>query len=831
MLVCLVVFWDQGSCPALTLLVYNNNDSGPGSFRQALADNRGLGGGSTVIFSNIVSGTIRLLGGELVISNDVTIVGPGAGSLVIDGNRASRIFNLSGNADVNISGLAVTGGRPPGLSAGGGILQSSGTLALTDCLVRGNSIDHGDGGGLYVGGTALLSRCTFTENNCYVGGGIENVGTLAAVNCTVSGNSGFIAAGGIMSYGVLQLTNCTISGNTSSGGLVEVSGVYSQNTTLRNTIIAGNTGTGNPDVYGTFESQGYNLIGAANGATGFTAIGDQVGTTNAILNARLLPLGLYGGSTLTMPPGPGSPAIDQGNSLGVADDQRGRPRPIDHPGIINATLGDGCDIGAVEVGLVVTTTDDSVAGSLRQVILAASANENSIVFATNVVGTITLTDGVLGVSKDLNIIGPGARQLTISGNNNGDLFEILSGNASISGLTLANGRKVGTAGVLESNGAEARGGGLFNQATLALSGCVLSNNVVIGGQGGPAGLGSAGGGGNGLGGAIANIGTLTMVDCHLISNSASGGGGGVAMSGGFDGNGGQAYGGGIYSAGPLTLVRCTLSQNSANGGAGGGGVGSGSGGGLYNDASATLTTCTVAGNSAGGSAFDFGGGIFQNGTQLTLLGSTVAGNQADYGGGLYLSAPTDIGDTILAQNSAGSSPDCSGTINSRDYNLIGNTSGATVVGAMGHNITEQNPQLGPLADNGGPTPTMVLLAGSPALDRGHSLGQTTDQRGAPRIFDFAGVVDAGGGDGSDMGAFEQASPRLRVRQGGGDIVVSWPSYYGNFSVQSVAKVSAPDGWISLPGTPAISGNEYRFIAPISGGEFFRLKSRPGSAKE
>ena len=810
---------------AATLLVHSKSDAGPGTLRQAIADNIGLGGGSTIVFSNTVTGTI-LLGTELVISNNVTIIGPGADSLVVSGNGVGRVFNLAGTATINISGLTITGGTTSFAGSGGGIFQQSGTLILTGCVVTGNAIDHGNGAGMYAGGTVLASRCTFSVNACYIGGGIYNDGSFTAINCTVAGNSGAIAAGGILSYGTLSLTSCTISGNRCSGGLIPIAGVYSGYiTTIRNTIIAGNTGTANPDCMGVFTSQGYNLIGAANGSTGFNGIGDQTGSTNALLNAQLLPLANYGGSTPTMLPAPGSPALDQGTSAGLAIDQRGRPRPADNPNIINATLGDGSDIGAVEVGFGVTTTNDTVAGSLRQSILLANSNESLITFASNVVGTLTLTNGALVISKDLAIVGPGARVLTLSAGTNGHVFEVLSGTVSMSGLTMANGRYVGNSGGFEQNGAEARGGGIFNQTTLTLNSCVLSNNMVIGGQGGPTGSGFAGGGGNGLGGAIANIGTLTLADCYFVGNTASGGLGGAASSGGSDGNGGQGYGGGIYTFGPLTIVRCALAQNNAAGGGGGGGSGSGSGGGLYNDGSITVSTSTIASNSASGSPFDFGGGIYHNGSSLALRGATIAGNQADFGGGLYLGAAADLGDTILANNVAGSAPDCSGTIASSDYNLILNVSGVTITGSTDHNILLQDPQLGPLRDNGGLAPTMAPLASSPVLDKGKNFGPATDQRGAPRPFDFASIPNAGSGDGSDIGAFELGSPQLVLQMAGTAAVLSWPYYYGDFLVQGAATTTSSNAWAAVSGTPSVSGSQYVLTnSPVAGVKFFRLKS-------
>src|SRR5689334_5557740 len=86
---------------AATLLVYNNNDTGAGSLRQAIADNRALGGGSTVIISNTVSGTITLASSELRVTNDITIQGPGAKVLVLSGANTHSVFSLD-NANVQI---------------------------------------------------------------------------------------------------------------------------------------------------------------------------------------------------------------------------------------------------------------------------------------------------------------------------------------------------------------------------------------------------------------------------------------------------------------------------------------------------------------------------------------------------------------------------------------------------------------------------------------------------------------------------------------------------------------------------------------------------------
>jgi hypothetical protein len=111
--------------------------------------------------------------------------------------------------------------------------------------------------------------------------------------------------------------------------------------------------------------------------------------------------------------------------------------------------------------------------------------------------------------------------------------------------------------------------------------------------------------------------------------------------------------------------------------------------------------------------------------------------------------------TIVANNAAGAGPDIRtfGPPSALDtsFSLIENTADATLTGAP--SITGVDPKLGPLADNGGPTPTMALLAGSPALDMGSATGP--DQRGAPRPFDLKGIPLAAGGNAADIGAYER----------------------------------------------------------------------------
>jgi hypothetical protein len=108
--------------------VTNNNDSGPGSLRQAIFDADNSNTGDTILFVG-VSGTITLTLGTLVIEHSLTISGPGASTLAVSGGGTSQVFVIKSGATVSISGLTIENGFTSTLN-GGGILISGGTLTL-----------------------------------------------------------------------------------------------------------------------------------------------------------------------------------------------------------------------------------------------------------------------------------------------------------------------------------------------------------------------------------------------------------------------------------------------------------------------------------------------------------------------------------------------------------------------------------------------------------------------------------------------------------------------------------------------------------------------------
>src|SRR5262245_28503943 len=151
-----------------TFTVRNLNDSGAGSLRQAILDANAHPGADTIRFAPAArDGTIPLTSGQLTVSDDLTIDGPGQNRLTVSGNNASRVFRVSGIAtDVTLRDLTITGGSVTGAN-GGGILveETTSHLTLTSVKVIGNSAtataqdgstEDGNGGGIYTPGQVAL---------------------------------------------------------------------------------------------------------------------------------------------------------------------------------------------------------------------------------------------------------------------------------------------------------------------------------------------------------------------------------------------------------------------------------------------------------------------------------------------------------------------------------------------------------------------------------------------------------------------------------------------------------------------------------------------------
>jgi predicted outer membrane repeat protein len=266
---------------------------------------------------------------------------------------------------------------------------------------------------------------------------------------------------------------------------------------------------------------------------------------------------------------------------------------------------------------IVTTLADDGPGSLRQAISNAPPDD-VITFATN--GTIILTSGELMITRNLSIVGVDASGIAISGNGASRVFHVsTNATCSISGLTIRDGRAAD--GLRSSSGGA--GGGIYNEGTLMLSDCLITDNKT-----GPGGHGGGKGGDGGHGGGLWNSGVANVRRCTFSGNTTGIGGNGgkgsdgsVGVAGGYGGNGGSGgYGGGIYSLGLVTLNDCTISGNTT----GGGGIG-----GLSGLAGYTYVNGQIVWLPGYGGRGGLGGGgaaAWNDGGSLTATGSVFSAN-------------------------------------------------------------------------------------------------------------------------------------------------------------------------------------------------------------
>ncbi|MGP0066466.1 MAG: choice-of-anchor Q domain-containing protein [Isosphaeraceae bacterium] len=711
----------------------------------------------------------------------VSIDGTSSNGLTLSGGGAVGVISVASGTTATLTGLTITSGH----STTGGAIDNAGNLTVTDSTLTGNSAVNG--GAIANSGKLTLSSSTLNDNIASTdGGGIDNLanGNLTITNDTLASNTA-ADGGGIFQAGSLTAVNATIAYNVSGasstgGGLDAPSGT----SLLYNSIVAQNTdGTGNDDVAGTLSSYSADNLFGTGGSGGLTsANGNLLDVTSPGLGT----LSDNGGPTLTIPLALTSPAVNAGSSS-LPDapevDQRGALR-----GVGDVLPNTSIDIGAYEVSssyLVTSPADSSVPGTLRSAINYANINSGTsriyVLFDTKGAfsspQTITLTLGTLDVTETaepITIEGPGANIVTISGGGDSGVFSVASGvTATFSGITIAD----GSAGV-------SGGGAVNNAGTLTVANSLLTDNASGAGSG--AGIvntgtltvtGSAFSGDVAAyyGGAIYNDdGTATVSDTNFVDNTAVYGlGGAIDNQGGmltvngstFQGNS-SFQGAAIFNReGTVSITDTTLSDNSAY-----------QGGAIFSDGTVaspgimTVTDSTIADNSA----FQ-GGGVSNNyGGTLTIVDSTLANNSAtQYGGAidnvgtLTITSGTlayntvaagGIGggidvyggtaalyDSIVVLNTDGTgtsatADDINGSVSSSSsYNLIG--VGGLTNGVNDNLVGVTKPGLAAgLANNGGPTQTIALLAGSPALGAGSATiaGVTipdTDQTGTFRPAD------------------------------------------------------------------------------------------------
>ncbi len=410
----------------------------------------------------------------------------------------------------------------------------------------------------------------------------------------------------------------------------------------------------------------------------------------------------------------------------------------------NTTTYGAGDGGGIEVYDASLTLDQSVVQNNKTGTTGSYGGDGGGIEVTQ--GTLTVTNSTITG----NLTGSGT---TLGGDGGGISGEFST--VSIAGCTISN----NATGNGSSNVSAGRGGGVYSVGSQGSpTPMKISSSVITGNVSGSAVSEGEGGGIYNYAGSI-----LSLDGTTVSNNTASLNGGGVMNDNGntdhitnctvvnntAQGTPSGFYGGGgiLNTSGTISLISGTTIAGNMVLNDGGAYYG---GGGIFNNGQiGTIVNCTIEGN---GINVGYGGGVLNDGGISQMINTTIAGNGAPQGGGLFEASIGTMGqltNTIIAGNSAGTGTDLreDGSITSATYDLVQSPNGNSLTNGVNGNIVGLDPLLGVLASNGGPTQTLSLLFGSPAIDAGTSTGApSTDQRGLPRPDP--------GTSGIDMGAFE-----------------------------------------------------------------------------
>jgi fibronectin-binding autotransporter adhesin len=708
---------DSPPSPIIVTTLADTVDFGDGltSLREAIFAANTVPGANTIEFapSLTASGPAKTLltQGELKITESLTITGPGADLLTIDasGNdttpgvvdgKGSRIFNIDNGSNTNIfaaqlSDLALTGADATIIA---GAILSRENLTLANCTITGNACLPGAGGVYNKFGELTVTSCTFTGNSGQVAAISNNTGTLLVADSILTNNT--TRSGNIIRAGNATLSHVTLSNNFNSSN-------YSGNNVSAVFLTGSNASISDCEI-----STNQRLGGIiANGTLIFTP-----NPTDSKITIQNSTISGNGGIGIFAVSSSGTPTIDV-ESCTVSDN-----------------LGAGISIAR---GTTVTITDCYITGNTygKNPFFGNPGGGIKVSSAATVTITNCLVAENTGVGAGYGAAGSGSA----AGINLGRITSM----ATISGCTIT-GNKTSRPDVGESGGV---GGGIAvltgigpSAPPISITNCQITGNAASSG----AGIFVSGAG-------------VTISECSIAGNQATADGGGIATS---------------ISSSPsyrsaVSVQNCTITGNTAA-----------RGGGIAGDM-VTLLGCTVGNNSAVADDSQYssrngnGGGIYAN--TLSATNCTISGNSASAnGGGVFIATGTLTGiNTLLAANIASSlGPDISGYLGTTlnlHYSLVGNASGSglaeapldspdvngNLIGGPVYGVID--PQLSPLADNGGFTVldgshilTMALLPGSPAINGGDPTavaGQNGvpqfDQRGAPFTRVSGGRIDIG----------------------------------------------------------------------------------------
>lgn len=695
----------------------DSNGGGPNG--SAAGQNGGFGGGGGGGAYNVpYAGSGGFGGGGGGPSGGSGGFGGGGGS---GGGRRSSNGGFGGGTNPQGSWGGAGGGM------GGAIFNAAGSLSIIDSTLTSNTATGGNVVYGLAGSGSGFGGAVFNLN-----GSLTLTGDTFAANTVVPGvsqlrpdDNNFRASANGTDVYTLGLAN--VVAYVGGPNIGPANGASSA--TLTDNLFV--NGTGGADLVVNNGSGNSTVTGTNNLDTGSTGLPAGVSTTTTSAALKLGALSNNGGTTQTIPLLTGSSAIGAGIISGVATDQRGYGFTTT-PSTIDVGAYQSAAIAPETPGLFVNTAADATNAfdgvtSLREAIAYAdSLGGGTITFASNLAGqTITLGGSQLELTATANPVVIDAASIggiTISGNNASRVFRVDGGaTVTLNGLTLINGAAINDLG-----------GGIYNAGTLTAANDTIASNSAYGGGG------------------IYNVGKLTATTDTITGNSATQGGGicneysatVTAANDTIVNNSASNAGGGISNSGTLVMTSDTIASNSASGFAGG----------IANSGTVTSTNDTFVSNSA----VNAGGGI-SNYAAMMLTNDTVVNNSANDGGGIWNAnnkgrgssgpAPLTVSNTLVVGNTSPGLPDLPGTVINRGGNLIGLPANYT----LGQVVAVDSNGKPLLASNGGPTQTIALVPGSPAINAGSNAlavdangnALTTDQRGVGYARIVGGIVDIG----------------------------------------------------------------------------------------
>jgi hypothetical protein len=734
----------------------------------------------------------------------------GASVTITDATFSYNTATIGGGAIDNVGTLSATNttiAHNTATAAGGGIDNSLGKLTTVNVTIAYNSVlAGGQGGGIdATSGTVLLYNTIVAENanssgpsdlagtsyslssayNLIGVGGTGNLSQAPAGNKNLLNvNAAEALLGPLGNYGGPEQTIPLLdnAGGTSFSEAIDhgstwIAGVVVPTTDERG-ALRGPTGlNAGPTVdIGAYEASSEYLVTSTTSGVDYGTLAAAVQWANTSVNDN--PENIAS-------PKPNTVIFDIANLFSqpqtitllsplVFNAATPAPEAISYTGSKPLTISGG---GTTELFQI----DKGTTVTLSGLILTAGSAENG--GAIDNAGTLSITSSTVTGNNAVSVMG---QSTTGSG---GAIQNETTGMLTISGSTFSNNDAAAAAGAINNLGTvlitdstfsgnqAPEFGAIANTDTLTVTGSTFSNNSATAGPGGAIDnasgatatiedgstlSGNTAAGATGSGGAVENLGTLTISDSTVSGNSAATTGGAADNAGLLKiidstvANNTAQNGGAIANelAGTLNVQNSTLAANTATT----------SGGAVDNLGSATTLNTTLANNTA-----QNGGAFFTSGT-LTTVSTTIAYNSVGAGGnggGLDVSAgTTTLYNTIVAQNEAGptglqTASDITGTVSANSaYNLIGTGgSGGLTANSTTHNLVGISaPGLAPgLANNGGPTETIALNSGSPAINAGSSKvpgALPVDQRGAVR---GSAGAPAYSGSAYDIGAYEASS--------------------------------------------------------------------------